>query len=118
MSITIRAVDQLAEAVGYAAERTAPGSQYLTLTNLNPLERQPFEGQQYQIDRAFMHLLAVARWERKLTPDEIRGAVAWTPSTYRDRDGTLRYSDASADSSVDAAVARVWNIPTVAEDEG
>ena len=106
MSITDKALNDLAELVGYEVCRREVGSQYFEL--LSP--RRIFDGMFYKKDRAFMHLLWVAL-DLGLSPEEVKAAVTWEPNITQLEDGSRVYSDVSHDSSVDAMVSRVWYRP-------
>jgi len=109
MSITQRALEDLADLVKFAVRRVAPGSQYFILESAC----NTFGGMEYGRDRAFMHLLWVAR-DQGHSVETVKGAVRWGPEIMKLADGSHIYADVSHDASVDAMVARYWKRPSVA----
>ena len=110
MSITQKALEQLAELVGYTVKRTEPGSQYFVLDSPSGT----FQDTTHTRDRAFMHLLWVVL-TLGITTKQVREAVTWEPDVTLLKDGERVYSDVSPDASVDAMVSRFWKRPGPSE---
>lgn len=113
MSITQKALEDLADLVGFTVKRVEPRSQFFELQS----ECDTFKGCEYGRARSFMHLLWVA-WGQGLTPEQVRAHVTWEPEITRLACGTRVYADVSIDASVDALVARYWKKPPPLDEEG